>query len=74
MKKFLKVNDFPQGKEYVPGVRVAGKYLKSLGFVKDAPVTMTAQNNVIVLTSDNAIDPKMIDLFIYLISPNTAKP
>jgi hypothetical protein len=28
----VRVTNFPQGKSYVPGVRVAGKYLLNLGF------------------------------------------
>lgn len=71
MKKILKVNDFPQGKGYVPGVRVAGDYLKDLGFTKNEPVRMTAKRNIIILTNDNVIDPHFIDLFIHMIEPKT---
>jgi hypothetical protein len=48
--KELKVTKFPQGKEYVPGIRIAGKWLKNCGFNYHDTVRITMSNGVIQLT------------------------
>ena len=47
--KDLKVTQFPQGKEYVPGVRIAGKWLKNCGFNYNDTVRVTMSKGVIQL-------------------------
>jgi len=47
----LKVVGFPQGEEYVPSVRVAGKWLKEFGFDFGSETILTATEGQIVITA-----------------------
>jgi len=48
-KKVLKVSNFPQGNKYVPGIRIAGKYLKNLGFSFRDEVIITCEQGQITI-------------------------
>lgn len=49
-EKTLKVISFPQRDEYVPSIRVAGKWLKKLGFVLGDEVVLVAAEGKILIT------------------------
>jgi hypothetical protein len=51
--KRLKVSNFPQAGEYVPSVRVAGKWLKECDFTVGDEVVLTATSGKIVITKRN---------------------
>lgn len=44
------VHKVPQGKEYVPGIRVAGKYLSKLNYQYGDKVKLTVTENQIIIT------------------------
>ena len=50
MKKTLKVASFPQRGEYVPSVRVAGKWLRSFNFKLGDKVVLVAKEGKITIT------------------------
>lgn len=56
MEKILKVCSIPQGSGYVPGVRVAGKYLNELNFSVDDVVIMTCKKDQIIIKKANPKD------------------
>ena len=49
MEKTLKVVSFPQRDEYVPSVRVAGKWLKNFGFALGDEVVLVATEGKIII-------------------------
>ena len=49
MEKVLKVCKAPQGKKYVPSVRIAGDYLEKFNFNLDDNVIVKIENNKITI-------------------------
>lgn len=49
-EKNLTVAKVPQGKEYVPGIRVAGKYLNEFNYQYGDKVKLTVSENKIVIS------------------------
>lgn len=49
--KPLEVVGFPQGEEYVPSIRVAGKWLREFGFDFGSKTILTATEGQIVITT-----------------------
>jgi len=49
--KPLRVVGFPQGEEYVPSIRVAGKWLREFGFDFGSEAILTATEGQIVITA-----------------------
>lgn len=47
--KILKVYGFPQNNEYVPAIRVVGKWLNYFGFEFDDKVILIAEENKITI-------------------------
>lgn len=56
VEKTLKVSSFPQKDEYVPSVRVAGKWLKALGFALGDEVVLVATKGRILITKKEDSD------------------
>jgi hypothetical protein len=54
MLRKLKVSEFPQGKIYVPGIRLAGKYLQQFNFNKNDNVLIEIETDKIVIKKDTA--------------------
>ncbi len=50
MEKTLRVVSFPQRSEYVPSVRVAGKWLRQFGFSLGDEVVLVATEGKILIT------------------------
>lgn len=53
MEKILKVCNISQGRGYVPGVRIAGKYLNDFNFSVDDFVFLDCKKNKIVIKKAN---------------------
>jgi len=49
IQKVLKVFRFPQGKKYVPAVRIAGDYLEKFNFNPNDNVIITVETNRITI-------------------------
>jgi hypothetical protein len=49
MEKILKVCNYPQGKGYVPGLRIAGNYLKEINFSVNDHVIINYRKNRITI-------------------------
>jgi hypothetical protein len=52
--KVLKVVEYPQGNSYVPGIRIAGKWLSVFGFNYGDSVRLRARKNAIVIRKINS--------------------
>lgn len=52
MLRKLKVVQFPQGKNYVPGIRLAGKYLEQFNFKTNDKVLIEIAPDMIVIKKD----------------------
>jgi hypothetical protein len=48
-EKVLKVIEFPQNNAYVPGIRIAGKWLSGFEFNFGDSVKITAKENIITI-------------------------
>lgn len=53
MTKELSVVNTPQGKNYVPSIRVAGKWLIEAGFNLGDKIQMKVENGSIIITNQN---------------------
>ncbi len=62
IEKQLKVTRQPQGKKYVPGFRLAGNYMESLGFKEGDHVDMVANQDVIILKKHSEQLPKLSEM------------
>ena len=49
MEKVLKVSKMPQGKKYVPSVRIAGDYLEKFNFKFNDNVIVTFKKDKIII-------------------------
>ncbi|MEI7594495.1 MAG: hypothetical protein WCK02_02020 [Bacteroidota bacterium] len=49
IEKVLKVCNTPQGKKYVPSVRIAGDYLSKFNFKIDDNVIIKVEDNIITI-------------------------
>ena len=49
MEKILKVCKAPQGKKYVPAVRIAGDYLEKYNYNVNDNVIVTVENEIITI-------------------------
>jgi len=49
LTKQLKVSRQPQGSGYVPGFKLAGQYIETLGFKEGDFVDMVAENDLIII-------------------------
>ncbi len=56
MEKILSVVSFPQRSEYVPSIRVAGKWLKKFGLALGDKVVLVATEGKIFITKKGVSD------------------
>ena len=67
MEKILKVSNFPQGKFYVPGVRIAGQYLQDYNFkLNDSVIVKYKKNRVTIKKATQK------DIFNFMAAKNPA--
>lgn len=54
MLRQLTVVQFPQGKNYVPGIRLAGKYLEQFNFKRNDKVIIEIEADIITIKKATA--------------------
>lgn len=52
MDRLIKVTQYPQGKNYVPFIRIAGKYLEQFNFNINDPVKIICLPDQIIIKKD----------------------